>query len=384
MIELKVNNAAAPHAAEQPGSENSKEFVEVVTREEFIDADASAEEVSNGPVAVESSNGIAGEKLSDTEQQAPAQFIAHESADVEASSVSKGASNRAAAAEVSNGPRAEESSNGIAGEKVSDTEQQAPAEVITCESVDIEVSFAGEDVSNGRGSAEEANANTGEKSSNAEQQDPVEVIARESVEAEVASAGEASCNVDEPSFESSKDTVEVVTRGPVDSAGQELSNGRVGKAFSDGSAASPTAVSSRLLLLDLDADGRVVAVRKGEADPCELPANFAHCSNEEVSALCAKLDIFLIEAEPAKDRQNSFPSYFQRWAGVGVAPLCERFSAPVLVWSVIGSFAGILLLCAFHYGIFLQFTDDISGIVGSFGAQAVLLYAAPGAALVWR
>lgn len=162
----------------------------------------------------------------------------------------------------------------------------------------------------------------------------------------------------------------------------------VGGELGRGSAGRATAVPDKRILVEFDADGQVVAVRKeggattnGIGDP---PAEeFARCcSAQEVAGLCVKLDSFLIGLRPAEERPNSFPSYFEKWAGVGRAPLFEGFFAPVLVWSSVGSFAGILLLCVFHYSVFLQFTDDLSGVVGSFGAQAVLLYAAPGVALV--
>jgi len=48
-------------------------------------------------------------------------------------------------------------------------------------------------------------------------------------------------------------------------------------------------------------------------------------------------------------------------------------STNVVIWSWIGSFLGIALLCYIHYEICLAYTQNLIFIVGSFGAQVILL-----------
>lgn len=78
-------------------------------------------------------------------------------------------------------------------------------------------------------------------------------------------------------------------------------------------------------------------------------------------------------------KKDCITEYFDRMAHERDAkPLV---STNVVVWSWIGSFLGILTLCWIHYEICLKYTKDQIFIVGSFGAQAVLLFAAPHAPL---
>mmetsp|Transcript_26948 Transcript_26948/g.37488 ORF Transcript_26948/g.37488 Transcript_26948/m.37488 type:complete len:252 (+) Transcript_26948:215-970(+) len=84
----------------------------------------------------------------------------------------------------------------------------------------------------------------------------------------------------------------------------------------------------------------------------------------------------LIRKEEPKD---CLTAYFERWAHKRDAP--ALVSTNVVIWSWIGSFLGIALLCYIHYEICLAYTQNLIFIVGSFGAQAVLLFAAPKAPL---
>jgi hypothetical protein len=89
------------------------------------------------------------------------------------------------------------------------------------------------------------------------------------------------------------------------------------------------------------------------------------------------------EKQKPQQQQQQPWSYFRRWAGRNeAAPIFSWSPAYHVLWSWLGSFLGIFLLCGFDFGIFQRFTDDLTSIVGSFGAQAVLLYATPGVALV--
>mmetsp|Transcript_30240 Transcript_30240/g.49291 ORF Transcript_30240/g.49291 Transcript_30240/m.49291 type:complete len:108 (-) Transcript_30240:694-1017(-) len=80
-----------------------------------------------------------------------------------------------------------------------------------------------------------------------------------------------------------------------------------------------------------------------------------------------------------KEPDNHFAAYFNRWRHKRDAP--ALVSTNVVIWSWIGSFLGIALLCYIHYEICLAYTQNLIFIVGSFGAQAVLLFAAPKAPL---
>jgi len=71
--------------------------------------------------------------------------------------------------------------------------------------------------------------------------------------------------------------------------------------------------------------------------------------------------------------------YFDRWSHKRDANALASMN--VVVWSWIGSFLGIALLCYIHYEFCLKYTENLIFIVGSFGAQAVLLFAAPKAPL---
>ncbi len=66
-------------------------------------------------------------------------------------------------------------------------------------------------------------------------------------------------------------------------------------------------------------------------------------------------------------------AYFRKMAGGGKSP--KRTSLSNIFWSFIGAFTGIAGL---HFSLFdkLLTTADINMIIGSFGASAVLVYAA--------
>jgi len=80
-----------------------------------------------------------------------------------------------------------------------------------------------------------------------------------------------------------------------------------------------------------------------------------------------------------EEEDNLITTYFKRWGHKRDAK--PVVSANVVIWSWIGSFLGIALLCYIHYEICLKYTENLIFIVGSFGAQAVLLFAAPKAPL---
>eukprot|EP01118_Nematostelium_gracile_P019806 TRINITY_DN9337_c0_g1_i1.p1 TRINITY_DN9337_c0_g1~~TRINITY_DN9337_c0_g1_i1.p1 ORF type:complete len:169 (+),score=25.57 TRINITY_DN9337_c0_g1_i1:131-637(+) len=52
----------------------------------------------------------------------------------------------------------------------------------------------------------------------------------------------------------------------------------------------------------------------------------------------------------------------------------------LIIWAFIGSFAGIITLATLHQFVFMEHTDRPL-LIGSFGASAVLLYAAPASPL---
>merc|ERR1719223_1884161 len=68
-------------------------------------------------------------------------------------------------------------------------------------------------------------------------------------------------------------------------------------------------------------------------------------------------------------RQVTAPGGRQITAPGGPAP-------PVILWSMAGSFLGILVLSVLHFKLVVPNTEHLSLFVGSFGAQAVLLFAA--------
>lgn len=70
----------------------------------------------------------------------------------------------------------------------------------------------------------------------------------------------------------------------------------------------------------------------------------------------------------------SGPSYFARMAGNGSAPGTPP--ATVILWAMAGAFLGILVLTLLHFKVCIDYTDTLQMYVGSFGAQAVLLFAA--------
>lgn len=73
------------------------------------------------------------------------------------------------------------------------------------------------------------------------------------------------------------------------------------------------------------------------------------------------------------------PTYFSKFCGVPNSkrpPSAPRYH---ILFSFIGSFIGIFILCIFHFLVFD--TSDLHAIVGSFGAHAVLVFAAPSASL---
>mmetsp|Transcript_24380 Transcript_24380/g.45609 ORF Transcript_24380/g.45609 Transcript_24380/m.45609 type:complete len:273 (-) Transcript_24380:143-961(-) len=80
-----------------------------------------------------------------------------------------------------------------------------------------------------------------------------------------------------------------------------------------------------------------------------------------------------------KKEDHCLTAYFKRWQHKRDAPYLQ--STHVVVWSWIGSFLGIAVLCYIHYEVCLKYTENLIFIVGSFGAQAVLLFAAPKAPL---
>ena len=66
--------------------------------------------------------------------------------------------------------------------------------------------------------------------------------------------------------------------------------------------------------------------------------------------------------------------YFQRMKGSEVCPPRKPYSK--IVWSWIGAFIGIYLISILSRLMYSETTDNLF-LVGSFGASAVLLYAAP-------
>ena len=73
------------------------------------------------------------------------------------------------------------------------------------------------------------------------------------------------------------------------------------------------------------------------------------------------------------------PSYLSKFCGIPNSirpPSAPRYH---ILFSFIGSFVGILILSLFHYLVLDE--SDLVSIVGSFGAHAVLVFAAPNASL---
>eukprot|EP00470_Lotharella_oceanica_P009678 CAMPEP_0170198548 /NCGR_PEP_ID=MMETSP0040_2-20121228/68838_1 /TAXON_ID=641309 /ORGANISM="Lotharella oceanica, Strain CCMP622" /LENGTH=250 /DNA_ID=CAMNT_0010448555 /DNA_START=102 /DNA_END=854 /DNA_ORIENTATION=- len=78
------------------------------------------------------------------------------------------------------------------------------------------------------------------------------------------------------------------------------------------------------------------------------------------------------------ERPNCLIEYFERWQHTRDAP--PMASAATVAWSILGSFIGMLVLSALHYRLVVPRSAYVF-IVGSFGAQSVLLFAAPTAPL---
>jgi len=68
------------------------------------------------------------------------------------------------------------------------------------------------------------------------------------------------------------------------------------------------------------------------------------------------------------------PSYFDKMLGNGSAPGSPPIT--VVLWGMAGAFLGILVLTLMHFKLCIAHTDTLQMYVGSFGAQAVLLFAA--------
>ena len=64
-------------------------------------------------------------------------------------------------------------------------------------------------------------------------------------------------------------------------------------------------------------------------------------------------------------------AYFEKMKGSTQSP--PRVSIAEIIWSWIGAFLGIASVAAINYN-FLDKTSDLTMIVGSFGASAVLIY----------
>src|SRR3989339_1512938 len=64
--------------------------------------------------------------------------------------------------------------------------------------------------------------------------------------------------------------------------------------------------------------------------------------------------------------------YFQKMKGGSTCP--PGVHASEIIWSWVGSFLGITAVAVLHFNIFSQ--GDLTFIVGSFGASAVLVYGA--------
>jgi len=64
--------------------------------------------------------------------------------------------------------------------------------------------------------------------------------------------------------------------------------------------------------------------------------------------------------------------YFQKMKGGGSCP--PGVTVPEIIWSWVGSFLGITAVAVLHFNFFSQ--GDLTFIVGSFGASAVLIYGA--------
>ena len=73
-----------------------------------------------------------------------------------------------------------------------------------------------------------------------------------------------------------------------------------------------------------------------------------------------------------------FTKYFTKWRGVPSTQRSPATPRHIILWSFIGSFIGILCLMTFHTSLS---DSDFVAIVGSFGAHAVLVFAAPHANL---
>ena len=87
----------------------------------------------------------------------------------------------------------------------------------------------------------------------------------------------------------------------------------------------------------------------------------------------------LAPSTPPASAPSPRPSYFLRLRG-GRSKLPWPPWRRVL-WSTVGSFVGILTLTLLHRFWCLVDTEDLMMIIGSFGAQAVLVFGAPGAPL---
>jgi len=67
----------------------------------------------------------------------------------------------------------------------------------------------------------------------------------------------------------------------------------------------------------------------------------------------------------------------RRLRGSSAARSPYRIVVSSLLWSVLGSFTGIAILSALHFEWAVPHFDEMSMVIGSFGAQAVLMFAAP-------
>lgn len=75
-----------------------------------------------------------------------------------------------------------------------------------------------------------------------------------------------------------------------------------------------------------------------------------------------------------EEKEKAPDTYFTKWLGTG-APRPAVVPRTRIAWSFIGAFIGILALSSINYLVLGD--QDLVAIVGSFGAHAVLVFAAP-------
>jgi len=133
--------------------------------------------------------------------------------------------------------------------------------------------------------------------------------------------------------------------------------------------------SFRIDRLDGEASEKRCATSLSDEFLASISSNQHHADSQQL--LPTAMDDASKSGAAAKHREAGI---LVRMLGKGVAPP-SLASGTFILWSALGSFLGILVLSLLHYELMLAETDDLVMFVGSFGAQAVLLFAANGSPL---